>query len=93
MELLDTRIIPASFVALNPYHQVLEESLISSATHHGGEPTEPPREWNSQSPESYFKSKTSPPKNSPVVSDIMGRLNHQATDNGDVDVHPSELPV
>ena len=31
-------------------------------------------------------------KTSPVVSDIMGRLNHHAIDNGDVDVHPSEFP-
>ena len=29
------------------------------------------------------------PKTSPVVSAIMGRLNHHDIDNGDVEVHPS----
>ena len=35
----------------------------------------------------------SPPKISPVVSAIMGGLNHHAIDNGDVEVHPSEFTV
>ena len=56
------------------------------------EPTYPPREWNIQPPEYYFKSMTSPPKNSPVVSAIMVRLNHHSIDNGDVEVHPSGFP-
>ena len=49
----------------------------------GKEPNGPPREWNIQPPEAYFKSSTSPLKNIPVVSDIMRIL------NGDVEVHPS----
>ena len=35
---------------------------------------------------------TSPPKTSPVVSAIVGILNHHAIDNGDVEVHPSDFP-
>ena len=48
------------------------------------EPTDPPRECNSQPPASHLKSSTSHPKNIPVVSDIMGILNHHSIDNGDV---------
>ena len=58
---------------------------------HGNEPTDPPRDWSSQPPEAHFKSRTSPPRTSPVVSDIMGRLNHRAIDNGDVEVQPSDF--
>ena len=54
----------------------------------GDEPTDTTRECNSQHPTSHFKSRTSPPKTSPVISDIMVRLNHHAIDNGDVEVHP-----
>ena len=32
-----------------------------------------------------------PPKTSLLVSPIMGRLNHHAIDNGDVEVHPSDF--
>ena len=53
---------------------------------HVDEPTEPPIEWNSQPPEAHFKSRVSPNKTSLVVSDIMGRLNHRAIDNDDVEV-------
>ena len=60
---------------------------------HGDEPTEPPIECNRQPPEYHFKSKTYPPKTIPVVSSIMGRLNHCSLDNVDVEVHPSEFPV
>ena len=60
---------------------------------HSGEPTDPPREWNIQHPAAHFKSRTSPPKTIPVVSAIMGRLNHHTIDNGDVEVHPSYFPV
>ena len=28
-----------------------------------------------------------------MVLDVMGRLNHHAIDNGDVEVHPSYFPV
>ena len=41
---------------------------------HGEEPNEPPRAWSSQPPSAQFKSRTSPPNNSPVVSYIMGDL-------------------
>ena len=60
---------------------------------HGDEPTDPPREFNSQPPAAHFKYRTSPPKTSPVISDIMGRLNHHAIYNGDVEVRPSEFLV
>ena len=60
---------------------------------HGEVPNEPPREWNIQIPASNFKSRTSPPKISPVVSDIMERLNPHSIESGDVEVHPSEFPV
>ena len=58
---------------------------------HSDEPTDPTREWNSQPTEAHFKSSTSPPKTIPVVSAIMGRLNHHSIDNSDVDFHPSEF--
>ena len=56
---------------------------------HGDEPKEPPRECNSQPLEAHFKSRTSPSKTNPVVSDIMGIINHRAIDNGDVKVPTS----
>ena len=59
----------------------------------GYKTTDTPRECNSQPPEDNFKYRTYPSKTSTVVSDIMGRLNHHAIDNGDVEVHPSEFPV
>ena len=59
----------------------------------GDEPNEPPRECNSQPPEAHFKSRKSPFKTIPVVSYIMGIINHHAIDNGSVEVHPSEFPV
>ena len=55
---------------------------------HDYEPNEPSREWNKQTTEVHFKYRTSPPKNSPVVSAIMGRINHHEIYNGDVEVHP-----
>ena len=51
---------------------------------HGDEPKEPPRECNSQPPGAHFKSKSSPSRTNPVVSYIMGKLNHHAIDNGDI---------
>ena len=60
---------------------------------HGEESTEPPIDSNIQTPEAHFRSRNSPPKTSPVVSAIIGRLNHCAVDNSDVEVHPSEFPV
>ena len=55
---------------------------------HGDKPTDKPREWNRQLIAVHFKYHTSPLKTSPVFSVIMGRLNHCAIDNGDVEVHP-----
>ena len=57
------------------------------------EPNGPPIECNSQPPASHFKSRTSPSNKSPVYSTIMGILNHQAVDNGGVEVYLSEFPV
>ena len=59
---------------------------------HGDKTTDPPIECNIQPPEAHFKSRNSPPKSSPVVSSIKGKLNHCAIGNGDVEVHPSEYP-
>ena len=59
---------------------------------HGDEPTDPPRECNSQPPAAYFKPRTSTTKTSPVVSVIMGRLNHHVINNGSVEVHHSYIP-
>ena len=58
----------------------------------GDEPTDPPREWNSKPPAAHFKSMASPPKTIPVVSAIVGILNHHSIYNGDVEVHPSLFP-
>ena len=56
------------------------------------EPTDPPWECNIQPPAVHFKSWTTSRKASPVVSDIMGKLNNNYVDNGDVEVQPSEYP-
>ena len=60
---------------------------------HGDETNEPPREWNSQPPVDHFKSGNSLSKTNPVISAIMGRLNHHVIDNDDVKVPTSELPI
>ena len=57
---------------------------------HGDEPKDPPREWNSQPPAANLKSRFSPSRTNPVVSAIMGKLNHHAIDNGDI---TSDVPV
>ena len=57
---------------------------------HGDEPKQSPREWNSQPPEAHLKSRSSPSRTSPVVSDIMGKLNHCAIDYCDI---TSDIPV
>ena len=57
------------------------------------EPNDPQREWNSQPTSDQFKSRTSPPKTSPVVSAITGTLNNHAIDIGGVEVHPSDFPL
>ena len=57
---------------------------------HGDETKEPPREWNIQPPAAHFKSSSSPSRTNPVVSDIMGKLNHHAIDSSDI---TSDVPV
>ena len=59
---------------------------------HGKKPTDTTREWNSQPQKDHFKFRSSPPKTSPVVSDITGKFNHHAIDNCDVEVQYSEFP-
>ena len=66
--------------------------MTQCKTLHGDEPTKPPTDLNSQPSAAHFKPRAYPTKTSPVVSAIMGRLNHHAVDNGDVEVHPSEFP-
>ena len=56
----------------------------------GDEPKDSPREWNSRPPAAQFKSRYSPSRTNPVVSAIMGKLNHHAMDNGDI---TSDFPV
>ena len=60
---------------------------------HGEETNNPLIDFNIQPPEAHFKSRTYPPKTSPVVLYIMGRLNHHVIDNGDVEVQHLEFPV
>ena len=60
---------------------------------HGDDKNEPPSECKSQPPASHSKSSTSPSKTNPVISVIMGRLNHHAIDNVDIKVPTSEFPV
>ena len=60
---------------------------------HGDETKEPPREWNSQPPADHFKYRSSTSRTNPVISDITGRLNHHAIDNGDVEVTTSYFQV
>ena len=59
----------------------------------GEDSTNPPIECNIQPPELHFKPFTCPPKTSPVISAIMGVLNHHAVDNGDVNVYTSDYPL
>ena len=60
---------------------------------HGDEPKEPPRECNSQPLEAHFESRTSPSRTNPVISDVMGKLNHHAIDSCDVKIPTPEFPV
>ena len=59
---------------------------------HGNEPNEPPIEWNIQPSEVHFKSWNSSTNTITVVSTIIGRINNDALDNGDVEIYPSENP-
>ena len=62
-------------------------------TLHDDKLIDPPRDWTSQPPSAHFKYMTSTPKTSPLISAVMGRLNHHYIDNGDVEVQPSEFPA
>ena len=57
---------------------------------HSDIPKEPPRKWNNQPSADHFKSSSSPSRTNPVVSAIMGKLNHCAINNGDI---TSDIPV
>ena len=71
----------------------LRRKMNQFNTLHGDEPNESPIECNIQPPEVHFRSKTYPSKTNPVVSAIMGILDHRAIDNGDAKVTTSEFPV
>ena len=66
----------------------LRRKIIQFKALYVNEPTDPPIEWSKQPPSAHFKFRNFPPKTSPVVSAIMGRINHHATNNGGVVVHP-----
>ena len=85
--------MPELLLALNSSHQVLRRKINPFNALHGDESTDPPIEWSSQPQPDHFKSRTSPPKISPAVSAITGRLNHHTIDNSDVEVHPPEFPI
>ena len=59
---------------------------------HGDKLSETPREWNRKPPEVHFKLRNAATNTSPVVSAIMGRLNHHAVDNADVEL-PFRLSI
>ena len=71
----------------------LRRKMNNFNTLSGEEPKEPPREWNSQPPEDHFKSRTSTSRTNPVILAIMGKLNHNSIDNGDVNIPNSDVPV
>ena len=75
---------------LSPSHK---GKMNKSKSLHGKQPNEPPREWNSQPPEAHLRSSTSTIKTSHMASEVMGRLNHNAIDNGYVEVYPSKFSV
>ena len=85
--------MPASSVVQPPPPPSLRRKMNKFNALHGDETNEPPRERNIQTPEAHFKYRTSPYKTNPVISAIMGRLNHHAIDNGDVKVPNSDFPV
>ena len=57
---------------------------------HGDKPKEIVKERNIQPPAAHLKSRSSPSRTNPVFSAIMGKLNHHAIDNGDIN---SDVPV
>ena len=66
---------------------------------HGNTQHEPTKEWTRTSPAAQLKSPNSTTRsstdkiNSPIVSDIIGKLNHYAVDNGDIEVYPSDSMI
>ena len=60
---------------------------------HDDEPKEPPIKWNSQPPAAHFKFRSSPSRTNPVISAIMGKLNHHVIENGDFKIPTSDFPV
>ena len=74
---------------LNPPSIIRKTNQINDI--HVDKPTNPLREWNIQPTADHFKQRNSTPKTSPVVSDTMGILNHNAIDNGNVKVHPYDF--
>ena len=59
---------------------------------HGDKPNEPPRGWNIQPLAVHLIPRNYPPNNSTIFLAIMGIINHNFIDNGDVEVYPSEYP-
>ena len=90
---LDTNMTPVSSVVQNVFLPSLRRNINQFNTIHGDKSKEPPRERNSQPPAAHFKSRASPSKTNPLISAIMGRLNHHAIDNGYVRITTSEFPV
>ena len=80
-----------SFIMFGP--KFLPQSLIRKINQfnalHADEPTEQPREFSSQPLVDHSKQRTYPPKTIPMVSGIVGRLNHHVVDNDEAEVHPS----
>ena len=56
---------------------------------HGDKPDKPPSEWDNQTTPVDFKPLPSDPNTSPVVSNIMVRINNHAVDDVNVEVYPS----
>ena len=71
----------------------LKRKTNQSNTFHGDEPTDSQTDWKIQPPSSHFKSRTYSPKTRLFISYIMGRLNHGAINNSDVEVHASYFPA
>ena len=74
-------IIVPNFFPLSPKIKMNQFNIFNV-----NEQTKPPWYWNIQPPSVQFKSRSSPPKTSPVFSSIIGELNNRAVDNGDVEV-------
>ena len=60
---------------------------------HGDKPKEPANEQNRHPTTAHFKYRTSTSRTNPVISAIMGKLNHHAINNVDVKIPTSDVPV